>query len=209
MIHSQITATHALLMRLFALPISRPLSRRWDGCLRGFAQENESISKLAREWLTDRGKQNHLFISIRKFVHSGRSVINCRLSCANYLSICTRGMTVDFAIAKPDPLAKHNPYEARSFTRRSYPRGFEKININFSKIIHKLNTSVGVYRNYYNNSQFIKIKRIYLDQTQKHFIIVPFPPSPPQAQDSYQPLKSIFLSHILIRILIQTLPDRK
>jgi len=37
-----------------------------DSC----ARENES----ELEWLTDRGEQNHLFISIRKFVRSGRSV---------------------------------------------------------------------------------------------------------------------------------------
>lgn len=105
---SPVATTHALLTRLFLLPISRPPSRRWDGCLRGFAQENESISKLARanDLRTAASAKSPLYLDSK--VRAQRAFcydINCRLSYANYLSICIQAvpsiMIVDFAYLSP------------------------------------------------------------------------------------------------------------
>lgn len=62
--------------------------------------------------------------------------INCRLSCANYLSICILAVPsiviVDFATPKPDPPAKctYNPYEIRAiFYVVVVPRGFHRYSL--------------------------------------------------------------------------------
>lgn len=113
-VHSQITTTtHAFLTRLFVLPISRPLSQRRDGCLRGcFARERTRVLVSSRMTYRLWPAKPPLYLDSK--VRAQRAFcydINCRLSCANYLSVCVHAMPsiviVDFATPKSDPLARH------------------------------------------------------------------------------------------------------